>query len=376
MTTMPEHLRAVKVQLTVAVAARHGQKLAKVAAVADGRIIGVNPAPQAGLHRFCHVEADGLDGLMQVVQDAADIGAIIVRGAPRAEAGRRAIHDDPEKGPAGLVVLPRTWAALDFDGIPLRPHQDEPADLEIAGDPAERYRWAEPDPLVDVEIGVRKALRRLPPAFRDVSCGWQISASAGYKPGFRIRTWHLLNRACTGDQLKRWIKPAVDKGLIDDCTLTEAQPIYVSVTFIGGQDPCPARFGIFRQPGGDVVPVPDLDAIKRRQDEQERRERERNRTSRRHEARAPRGAPNGSLARTLDRCVEAVARAKEGQRHPTYLHQTARAKAICDKYGIEWPPWRDDLRRAYESTLTQTEISQRQRGSIDGVPDWFDRRSG
>ena len=86
------------------------------------------------------------------------------------------------------------------------------------------------------------------------------------------------------------------------------------------------------------------------------------------------GGDRGGLTRVLNDCVAAVGSAKEGQRHPTYLQQSARARAICDKHGIEWPEWRDALQGAYEATLTAAEIRERQRGSIEGVPGWLDRR--
>ena len=49
----------------------------------------------------------------------AATGAIAVRGKPKAAIGRRAIYDDPDKGPAGLDVVPRRWCAFDWDGLPL-----------------------------------------------------------------------------------------------------------------------------------------------------------------------------------------------------------------------------------------------------------------
>jgi hypothetical protein len=370
----------MKPAFTVAKAARHNQRLAKVVAVADGRIVGVKPAPQAGEHVFVHFEADGLDPFMDAVQEVARIGGIIVRGAPKAERGRRAIYDHPDKGAAGLVTIPRTWCAFDFDGVLIRSHQPDPADLELADDQAEAFRWAKPDPLLDPEIGVRQCLRVLPRQFRDRSCGWQVTASASYKPGWRLRTWHVLDTPCIGKQLKTWLRPAIERNLLDPSTLVETQPHYVAVSFIGGPDPCPRRFGILRQPGGDVVEIPDLDAIARRVAEMERREREKDRrraTSRTRVATSfyrPLTGTRASLERRLGDCIDRVAAAQQGQRHPTYLHECARAKAICDKYDVPWAGWRDALQEAYEGTLTASEASERQRGSTEGVPEWFDRR--
>jgi hypothetical protein len=174
-------------RITFASAARHDQSLAKVAYI-QGRIINVEPAPKAGLHHFRSVEVDSLASLMAAVQDAAARGEIAVRGEPLAPVGRRAIYPDAEKGPPGLQIAPRRWCAFDWDRVPIRSHQPEPATSEIADDSAEAWNWARPDPLLDPEIGAGQCLRRLPPAFRDVSCGYQVSASAGFKPGWRLRT--------------------------------------------------------------------------------------------------------------------------------------------------------------------------------------------
>ncbi len=139
---------------------------------------------------------------------------------------------------------------------------------------AESWHWSRPDPLLDPETASAPSLRRLPPAFRDVSCGWQVSASAGFKPGYRLRTWHWLDHPCTGAELKIWLKPAIERRLVDPVTLVEAQPHYLAVTVVGGADPCPQRFGVLRL-AKDAVPVPDIAGIVRREQKAERRERQR-----------------------------------------------------------------------------------------------------
>ena len=80
---------------TAAVAADNPAKprrLAKIVAVADGRIIDVRPAPKAFKHKFCHVEVADLDHCLEVLRDVADLGGFITRGAPKAEYGRRAVY--------------------------------------------------------------------------------------------------------------------------------------------------------------------------------------------------------------------------------------------------------------------------------------------
>ena len=262
--------------------------------------------------------------------------------------------DDPDKGPAGLVDIPQAFAVFDYDSAPILPAHDQETG-ELADDHANR---ALPDPLSDPEIGVAQVIRVLPPEFRDCACVWQVTASAGFKPGWRLRTFHLLDRPVISKQLKMWVKPAVDRGLLDDCTLTASQPVYVALSIIGGEDPCPQRFGIWRPTpwAAEEVPVPDLDAMARRLADMERRDREKNRAARTslfHGASSGR-VHNAELGNAcpcyLCECVARVARAGSGARHPTYLHECARVRAVCDKYGRDdWDYWRDELMAAYEA---------------------------
>ena len=67
--------------------------------------------------------------------------------------------------------------------------------------------------------------------------------------------------------------------------------------------------------------------------------------------------------------------ARSGSRHPTFKSELARARALCDRHGINWGPVLDRLRGAYEATLTESEIRTREKGSINGLPDWIDRRA-
>jgi hypothetical protein len=134
-----------------------------------------------------------LGSLYLTVRRMAADGAIDVRGKPKAAAGRRATYDS-DKGPAGLDVVPRRWVAFDWDNLP----------LEWQPCPNPRWAW-EPHPLLEPWVGARIALRRLPPAFRNASLFWQVSAGAGFDLGFRLRTWHWLDHPVTGDELKIWL---------------------------------------------------------------------------------------------------------------------------------------------------------------------------
>jgi hypothetical protein len=344
--------------------------LAKTIVVRCGEIVEARPAPNAFLFAFRQVRINSLADLGTAVEEAAQRGEIAVRSKPKGPTGRRAIYDDEEKGPAGLEVVPRRWVAFDWDGLPLTPIPAEPAPGGTAADEAEPVNWLEADPLLDAEIGVRHALRRLPPPFRDVACFWQISASAGFKPGFRLRTWHWLGHPTTGAELKTWLAPAISRGLVDPVTLVEAQPHYLSVRIVGGPDPCPRRFGQLRG-AREEVPVPNIAGIKRRQEQREREEWA-NRIRLFPQRRGAQTATSYAQDR-IDQCTDAVCRA--GARHPTYKTEAARAKAICDRHGLDWAPVRQALIDAYESTLTGAEVRARRKFSTEGVMSWLEGRA-
>jgi hypothetical protein len=291
------------------------------------------------------------------VKRMAATGAIAVRGKPKAAIGRRAIYDDPDKGPAGLDVVPRRWCAFDWDNLP----------LEWQPCPNPPWSW-EPHPLLEPWVGARLALRRLPPDFRNASLFWQVSAGAGFDPGFRLRTWHWLNHPVTGAQLKIWLNPAIERGLVDPVTLVEAQPHYLAVRVVGAADPCPRRFGFLRHARSEVH-VPNIHGIERRQ-----------RAA--IEAQHPAAVTNVGLERSrtyagqrIEDCLAAIRASASGARHPTYTTEAARARAICERYGLDWSPVRRALAAAYESVLSPTEAAARRSASIEGVLSWIERRA-
>jgi hypothetical protein len=356
--------------LTIARAVKPRTIMAKVVNVdEDGMITGVEPSPQGFLFEYREVEVRGLESLGRVIIRAAgDPYSIVVRGKPKRAVGRRAMYDDAHAGPANLTVTPRRWVAFDWDNLPV-PHDPE----SVEHDQAEFANWAQPWALFKPEIGVELALRRLPPAFRTVSCLWQVTASAGFKDGFRLRTWHWLSRALTGAELKCWLNPAIERGLVDPSTLVEVQPHYIGCTVRGGPDPCPRRFGLLAR-SAQTVAVPEIDGIKMRQ---EHRERERRRVVYAGQTVTVDAVPGagGDVERRINECVTAVRRARSGSRHPTFKSELARARALCDRHGLDWRPVLSQLRNAYEATLTDSEIRQREKGSINGLPDWIDRRA-
>jgi hypothetical protein len=352
--------------------------LAKIIRVEGDRIIGKEPAPNVGVFSYVEAPVHDLGSLYIAVKRAADQGAIAIRAKPKKPIGNRRMHLRSDGIQPDLDRVPRRWCAFDWDGLP----------LEMQPCPNPSWIW-HPDPLLEPWVGARIALRRLPPAFRDVSCFWQVSAGAGFNYGFRLRTWHWLNCPVTGGELKVWLHPAIERGLVDPVTLVEVQPHYLGVRVLGGADPCPRRFGFLRLAKQEVQ-VPDIEGIKRRQEEIERAkraQRERDAPVRSHgkHPAAPFLAKHGiemasnypnaqSYAQSrIDECLAAIRSASA--RHTTYKAEAARAKAICDRHGLDWQPIRRDLIAAYESALTPTEARERRSFSTEGVLDWLEARS-
>jgi hypothetical protein len=370
---------------SVTIARAHDPKvvMAKIVTVgSDGTIQGVKPSPHAFLWAFEEIQVDGLASLMQAVTEAArDPYSIAVRGAPLAPVGRRAIYRDEtygEHAEPGLRSVPRCWVGFDHDNIPLPRGDGWDYAPEIEDDPAEYHNWA-PDPschpaLHQPEIGVQRALARLPHAFRKASCGWQITGSAGFKPCFRLRTWHWLDHPTTGDEIKTWLKPALDRNLVDPVTLRECQEHYLGVKTVGGADPCPQRFGLWRGEV-DTVAVPDIAGIRMRQEQAEREERRKREAGR---SRCTTNVTGPELAQQrIAECINRLKVARDGTKHLVYVTQCAAAKHVCEEFKLDcWPQVRRDLAATYEASLPAGEADRRRRGSIEGVPNWLERRAG
>jgi hypothetical protein len=178
----------------------------------------------------------GLDDLAKLLWKIEAVPrAMVVRGQLLTSANpqrvRRLLRQrNGEDGGQCFEAVPRHWLLLDFDTIA------PPAEV---------------DPR-DGEACARIAAALLPPAFRGVSCWWQLTSGAGIKPGIRIRLAYWLDRPLGEDELKRWLpgKP------IDHSVLGAVQPVYVArPVFEGGADPVSLRSGILRG-SRDEVPVP------------------------------------------------------------------------------------------------------------------------
>lgn len=183
----------------------------------------------------------------------------------------------------------RAWLALDLDGLPL-PAETDPHDLAGCG-----------------------ALARaaLPAAFHRAACIVGATAGHGFKPGARLRLWFLLHRAISGAECKRWLRDAP----VDRSVFGAVQPIYTAAPlFVGMADPLPCRLVTLEGAERVVPPSPAALAPPARPPLPS------------GGAALPSGIMAGRYATTaLARAAAAVARASEGDRHPT---------AVAEAWGL------------------------------------------
>lgn len=347
--------------LTFAKPANAAKTLAKTVHVDWGGEWPLIQRVEDGQHVFRHTfrirPLGDIDDMLCAVRGAAISGEIMLRSWPKTWQGRRAIHDDVEKGPAGLEVRPCWHASCDWDGLKTRP--------KLRG--GERA-----DPLLHPNAWLEEIRLALPPEWRDKSMVLQVSASAGLK-GARLRTHHVLDKPRLGADLKTWLKPAIERRLLDPATLIECQPIYLAVNVVGGHDPCPERLTLVRGKGGDVCTTDGLERTLEHQRKLADAEK-----IRRAMLTAPRPnpAPDGDGARAFEMTVRKAERAIAAAsfRHPEYLKQMARVKAITDKYGGDWPAAAYRLQDAYRSTLSAAEAKRREKSSVNSIKSWMEAR--
>jgi hypothetical protein len=332
--------------------------LAKRTTVVDGVVTRTDDPPWPRILAFEAVEVDTPDDLLDVLASAAaeDPAPCVVRAHPLSNAGRRAIYNDAELGPAGLRIVPRSWAGYDVEKVP-------------AGGI---------DPLHEPERAVAKARRCLPLAHHDASVVWQITASAGKRPDeLRLRLWFLLDRPMLGRQVEAWCRPGIDSGWLDPVTLrNEVIPHFLAVKVIGNSpDPCPARWGLIRGerdrvpvPGAALImperPASDLslevggnpEALRKRYGEQL-------------------DARRRMAVAKIKAEIEAVKTAGHGARHPTYMKAASKIEALCEFWAIPIERPRTLLEEAYLGTLSPDEARKRERGSTRGVWAWIGRRT-
>ena len=290
-------------------------------------------------YRYAAEPVSNLRDLLGALTKGAAGGAFALRGKPKTAVGRRALADDPEKGPGGLDAVPRHHASLDWDSIEAPPGVD---------------------PL-DGAACARAIVPLLPPEMRRADLIWQLTAGAGVKPGIRIRTHHWLDRPLSTAELKHWLAP-LHKGedaVLDPCTLENVQPIFLGV--LGG--PQVERWGILPGEDGDTVAVPPLNLPAPRQPR----------------PRAPGGQSRQGhprMRKLIRDCLDHIraARGKEGHRLPAFKHWGARALALAEIAGMNREHVEDLLMRAGEDLYADD--PERYCRNIEPLIEWWRARNG
>jgi hypothetical protein len=263
-----------------------GRRLAKVIS-ADSSITDYD---SARLYDLSVVELAGLEALESLLRRLAHRpDCCIVRGTiadpSRTRKVRRLLYHDRETDdPPTLRDEPRRWLALDIDSLP-RPEEIAPRDLAGCA-------------------GI--AIKTLPREFHATRCIVQATGSHGLKPGIRLRLWYWLTWRVATRELRRWLRGSP----VDHAIFSPAQITYTAAPLLGAGaiDPVPER--LLPLPGsGDCVAVPAAAVLAPA----------RAATSnwRSPESGDPGAAQYGFAA--LAAATARVARAPEGQRHPTLL---------------------------------------------------------
>jgi hypothetical protein len=219
---------------SVTIVRSHGRRLAKLVQP-NGAVVNYDSVRAVDLFGMSAGGLGEIEELLRILLPRWDCA--VVRGAiadpARTSGVRRLLYADRETGePASLIDVPRSWVALDTDGLAI------PADCDAA----------------DLRACAAIACAALPAVFRNVTMVIQATSSHAIKPGAHLRMWFWLSRPTAGAELKIWLKGApVDPSVFNACQL-----IYTAVPLFagGGHDPMPERLAV-RFGAVEAVPVPD-----------------------------------------------------------------------------------------------------------------------
>jgi hypothetical protein len=216
-----------------------------------------------------------------------DPSRCVIRGRPLPGTNRNrcrrllypTVDNAGREWPATFETASRRWLALDFDSLPTPqwneedlarrreaiardrlehpPHPSRPKgaddgedyDFDADGDPAPI------DPVRDWTLVIRAAVSLLPTQFHGTSAWWQMTSSAGIKPGVRLRLWYWLGREISDDEAKRWLRESpTDLALFNPVQVHyTAAPIFDPPSL----DPVPLRSGWWWRHVNEVS-VPEL----------------------------------------------------------------------------------------------------------------------
>jgi hypothetical protein len=125
-------------------------------------------------------------------------------------------------------AVSRQWCMLDIDGLDAEEATSDPIDL------------------------IKYAVEQLPSEFLEVDFWYQFSSNMGIKPGIRVHFWYWLERPCSDDEMKVWLRDyPVDLKLFNPLQMhLTAAPQFKD----GAIDPFPCRSGLFAaDKGKDTV---------------------------------------------------------------------------------------------------------------------------
>jgi hypothetical protein len=221
---------------------RRGHRATKVVRRSANDQVEILGYDAGWLFRVQERPVTGFRGLAEALgRIVADPAAFAIRAEPLPgidhRRARRLLYphheDDGTITPPTFQDVPRCWAILDVDSLPA-PAGLDPCD---GGNAAAHCR------------------RLLPLPWRAATCWWALSASAGFKPGIRIKLAFWLDRPMLGAEVARHLAGCP----IDPCTLRAVQPIYLAAPILTGgiADPVPVRCGL-AVAADDAVELPEL----------------------------------------------------------------------------------------------------------------------
>lgn len=158
------------------------------------------------------------------------------RAAAMPEEGEEPVYCASTKRVRRKSVLfrdePVHWLAMDIDG----------------------WEGASVDPVTNPETAIGEWVdAHLPADFHDVSVVWQLSGSAGIKPGLHAHLWYWLAKPATCAQLKAWAKTI---GGLDTSMYERVRVHYTAdPVFEGIDDPITTRLGWLEGMFADEVAI-------------------------------------------------------------------------------------------------------------------------
>lgn len=162
------------------------------------------------------IDLEGFDDMCELLDVlATEPKRCVIRGLPIAGRDLNAIYRRKNpKGdePAGFHEVPHHWVMLDVD----------------LKNPEVKGLYGTAKDCIDT---VNQAIAILPMEMRTAGCWWQMSSSAGVKPGIRVHLWFWLDRPVGEAELTRWGEYANDqagKMVVDTAVFRTVQPNYTA----------------------------------------------------------------------------------------------------------------------------------------------------